>query len=123
MKVKTLVVFASAAALPLGAAWATQPTGPQGTGWYGYNPASLAMLDRNGDGVISAEEYAAANPSAERRAPAYGAPSAGGSIPPRYDRNGDGVISRDEQTSTGATRSSGPYSGPSWETNPPVPAP
>jgi len=40
-----------------------------------------------------------------------------------FDRNGDGVISRDEQTSAGATRSSGPYSGPSWETNPPVPAP
>ena len=85
MKVKTIVVLASAAALPLGAAWAVQPTGPEGTGWYGYNAPSFATLDRNGDGVIS----------------------------------------RDEHASAGDTRSSrsGPYSGPSWETNPPVPAP
>ncbi|OGA56642.1 MAG: hypothetical protein A3G81_10265 [Betaproteobacteria bacterium RIFCSPLOWO2_12_FULL_65_14] len=122
MKAKTIVVFASAAVLPLGAAWATQPTGPQGTGWYGYNAPSFATLDRNGDGVISADEYATANLRAERRAPAYGSPSAGATIPPGYDRNGDGVISRDEMPA-GDVRSSGPYSGPSWETNPPVPAP
>jgi hypothetical protein len=41
------------------------------------------------------------------------------------DVNRDGVISRGEYASSGDTRDPrrGPYSGPSWETNPPVPAP
>lgn len=58
MKAKTLIACAfAAAALPPGSSWATQPTGPQGTGWYRYDAATFAQLDRNGDGVISRDEY------------------------------------------------------------------
>lgn len=42
MKVTTAIACAaSAAALPLGAAWATMPTGPQGTGSYGAANAAV----------------------------------------------------------------------------------
>ena len=70
MKTKTLVACAfAAAALPLTPAWATQPTGPQGTQLYGPRQQNFAEVDRNGDGVITPDEYRAA----ERRAPARGA--------------------------------------------------
>lgn len=42
MKAKTLIVCAATAvALPLSSAWATMPTGPQGTGWYGAPNAAV----------------------------------------------------------------------------------
>ena len=98
MKVKTLVASVTlAAALPLGAALAngsaTNLSGPQGTGWYGWADPLLdderygvvtPAYDRNADGVITQDEYAA---------------SAGDTrIEPRAS-----------------------YSGPSWATNPSVP--
>lgn len=87
MKMKTLIACAAtAAALPLTTAWATQPTGPQGIDWWGHSGVGFAQMDRNGDGMISREEYATA----------------------------------DQRGVTGRARV---YSGPSAETNPPVPAP
>ena len=70
MKTKTLVACAfAAAALPSTPSWATQPTGPQGTQLYGQRQLSFADVDLNGDGVITPDEYRAA----ERRAPVRGA--------------------------------------------------
>ena len=100
MKVKTLAAsIALAAALPLGPALAsgsaTSPSGPQGTGWYGWV-----------DPLLDDERY--------------------GMVTPAYDRNADGVITPDEYAaSAGDTRIERrmSYSGPSWATNPPVPAP
>ena len=44
MKAKTLIACAAAAvALPLSQAWATMPTGPQGTGWYGAANGALPV--------------------------------------------------------------------------------
>jgi len=44
MKAKTLIACAATAvALPLSSAWATMPTGPQGTGWYGVPNAAVAV--------------------------------------------------------------------------------
>jgi len=109
MKVKSLLVFASAAAMPFAAAFAqnnSTPSGPQGTGWYG-NLSPFAAYDRNGDGVITADEYAAA----------YGTPSGGATISPQYDRNANRAIRRDER------RTRNPYDGFSADTNPPTPAP
>jgi hypothetical protein len=84
MKLTTL--FASTAvalAVPLASSWAAdlpgpQPTGPQHT----YqargpgNPPSFDQLDRNGDGVVSREEFAAFSSLVEgRRRGAYDGPS------------------------------------------------
>lgn len=76
MKAKTLIVCATAAvALPLSSAWATQPTGPQGTGWL-QGALTFAQLDRNGDGVISREEFTAAEQRGNTRGFAYSGHSA-----------------------------------------------
>lgn len=114
MRVKSLVASAAiAAALPLGpvlaSGSATNPSGPQGTGWYGI----VDPLERNG--AISTDERTAAGAGAGASAPAAA-----------YDRDGDGVISPSERAAAaadvrGERRRS--YSGPSWATNPPVPAP
>ncbi|OGA56645.1 MAG: hypothetical protein A3G81_10280 [Betaproteobacteria bacterium RIFCSPLOWO2_12_FULL_65_14] len=52
MQLKTLLAMAvTAAAVPLGASWATEPTGPQGT-FLGNNPHRLpafSAMDRNAD--------------------------------------------------------------------------
>ncbi len=122
MKVKRLLVFASAAAVPFAAAFAqnnSTPSGPQGTGWYG-NLSPFAVYDRNGDGVITADEYAAARDrGVEPAAPAYSpTPSAGATLSPDYDRSTDRrIIRRDEP------HARYPYNGFSADTNPPVPAP
>lgn len=76
MKAKTLIVCAATAvALPLGSAWATQPTGPQGTGWF-QGALTFAQLDRNRDGVISRDEFAAVEHRGDTRGFAYSGPSA-----------------------------------------------
>ena len=62
MKLRTLfAIAAAAAAVPLAASWAGEPTGPQGTFLWNntyYGPA-FTTLDRNGDGIITRDEYAA----------------------------------------------------------------
>lgn len=115
MKLKTLVVFVSAAALPFTAAFAqnnAEPGGPQGTAWYGY-PAPLAVYDLNRDGFISSEERAAVGVRVDPNAAAYGTPSVGATVAPTERR----VIARDDR------RARYPYNGHSADTNPPVPAP
>ncbi len=117
MKVKSLLVFASAAALPFASAFAqnnAEPGGPQGTQWYGYDAPSAAVLDRNNDGVISADEHAMRDLPVERRAPAYGTPSAGGTLSPQYDRSQERAMTRGE-------RRRFVYQGHSADTNPPAP--
>jgi hypothetical protein len=106
MKMKTLLASAAlAAAVPLGSVLAsgsaTTLSGPQGTGWYGW----VDPLDLDRNTLLSAEERAARVAT--------------------YDRNAGRVISRGEYASTGDTRVEPrrSYSGPSWSTNPPVPAP
>jgi hypothetical protein len=111
MKARTLLACAAtAAALPLAPAWADNATilsGPQGTGFYGtVDP----IIEWYGAGMIAPEER--------------GAASAGAGADSRYDTNRDGVVSPEElaaaQTRVAPRRDS--YSGPSWATNPPVPA-
>ena len=110
------------------------PSGPQGTGWYG-NVSPFAVYDRNGDGVITPDEYAAATgnamaPSAPAystspsspaynespSASAYSTPSAGASVAPDYGRRADRrVPMRDRPVARYG------LSGFSADTNPPVP--
>jgi hypothetical protein len=63
MKLRTLLaIAATAAAVPLTVSWAGEPTGPQGTFLWNntyYGPA-FTTLDRNGDGIITRDEYATA---------------------------------------------------------------
>ena len=77
MKLKTmLAVAASAAALPL-SAWAGEPTGPQGTFLntpYPYSYPAFGSMDRNGDGIITRDEYAAATGTLPPPAPVVAAP-------------------------------------------------
>jgi hypothetical protein len=72
MQLKTmLAVAATAAAVPLGAAWATQPTGPQGTFLWNdsYRSPAFSTMDRNGDGIVTRDEYAAATGTVPAVAP------------------------------------------------------
>ncbi|HEY1289556.1 MAG TPA: hypothetical protein VGF58_14610 [Burkholderiales bacterium] len=96
MKAKTLVACAlTAAALPLASAFAqnAEPSGPQGTGWYGaYRDAAPA-----------AQAVTPSNP------PVVVAPA---------DRNNS---ARAPQEPRRPARGRGSYDGPSWETNPPAP--
>jgi hypothetical protein len=108
MKVKTLIACAAtAAALPLVPAWAsgnaTTLGGPQGTGYYG----TVDPVDYERYGMIPPEQR--------------GTASAGTT----YDQNRDGVISRSEHERVADARRPrrDSYSGPSWATNPPAPAP
>jgi hypothetical protein len=85
MRVKTmLAVAATAAALPLGAAWATQPTGPQGTFLWNdsYRWPAFSAMDRNGDGIVTREEYAAATGTVPAVAPAVTVPVAPNAVVP-----------------------------------------
>jgi hypothetical protein len=119
MKVRTLIACAAtAAALPLTPAWAsanaTTLGGPQGTGAYGV----VDPLDRDHDGTINLRDPAY-RAGADISAP-YGFTA--------YDRNADGLISSDEYAALNEARDEARderrnvYSGPSWATNPPVPA-
>ena len=120
MKVRILIACAAAAAaLPLAPAWASASAttlgGPQGTGAYG----TVDPLDWDRDGVLNAQEGAAAEIRTDATAP-YGFAT--------YDRNGDGLISSSEYAALNDARDDARgerrnvYSGPSWATNPPAPA-
>jgi hypothetical protein len=111
MKAKILLASAAiATALPLGPVLAngsaTTLSGPQGTGFYGF----VDPLDLDRNSMVAA-------PSA----------GAGGTVPPAlqaYDRNRDGVITQSEYSYMNDARvRRDAYSGGSWATNPPVPAP
>jgi len=108
MKVRTLVACAAiAAALPLSPAWAaanaTTLGGPQGTGYYG----TVDPVDEARYGMIPPEQPGVASTGTT------------------YDQNRDGVISRSEEERVADARQPRreSYSGPSWATNPPAPAP
>ena len=77
MKLKTmLAVVATAAAVPL-TGWAGEPTGPQGTFLntpYPYTYPAFVTMDRNGDGIITRDEYAAATGTLPPPAPVVAAP-------------------------------------------------
>ena len=77
MKLKTmLAVVATAAAVPL-SGWAGEPTGPQGTFLdtpYPYTYPAFVTMDRNGDGIITRDEYAAATGTLPPPAPVVAAP-------------------------------------------------
>jgi len=79
MQLKTMLATAvTAAAVPLGAAWATHPTGPQGTFLSDdtYRWPAFPTMDRNGDGIVTRDEYAAATGSVPPLAPPVVAPVA-----------------------------------------------
>ena len=73
MKLKTmLVAVATVAAVPA-IGWAGEPTGPQGTFLdtpYPYTYPAFVTMDRNGDGIITRDEYAAATGTLPPQAPA-----------------------------------------------------
>jgi len=96
MKAKTLVacVLTAAAAAPA-LAQNAEPSGPQGTGWYGA-PNAAVPVPRN---VQPADAYAV--PKTAQPADRYAAP-----------------VARDTRK---PARQRGQYDGPSWETNPPAP--
>ena len=96
MKAKTLVawVLTAAAAAPA-LAQNAEPSGPQGTGWYGA-PNAAVPVPRS---VQPADAYAV--PKTAQPADRYAAP-----------------VARDTRK---PVRERGQYDGPSWETNPPAP--
>lgn len=79
MKVKSMLAMAiTAAAVPLTASWATEPTGPQGTFLWNntYRGPAFATLDLNRDGIVTRDEYATATGIAAPAAPVVVAPAA-----------------------------------------------
>lgn len=79
MRVKSMLAIAvAAAAVPLTASWATEPTGPQGTFLWNntYRGPAFATLDLNRDGIVTRDEYAAATGIAAPLAPTVIAPAA-----------------------------------------------
>lgn len=89
MQVKTMLAVAATALVPLGAAWATQPTGPQGTFLWNepYAWPAFSTMDRNGDGIITRDEYAAATGTV----PPLAAPTAMAPVAPAYVPCGPGT--------------------------------
>jgi hypothetical protein len=79
MMLKTMLAMAvTAAAVPLSASWATEPTGPQGTFLWNstYRYPAFSSMDLNADGIITRGEYAAATSTLPPAAPAVVAPVA-----------------------------------------------
>jgi hypothetical protein len=107
MKAKTFVACVlTASALPLAPALAQlgpQPSGPQGTGAYGARNAAVPVPES------AAPAYTNATP----------VPADSASRGTTSDRRADDV--RRDAGRSPARR--GMYDGPSWETNPPAPAP
>lgn len=77
MQFKTLL-GAALMAVPLGAAWATEPTGPQGTFLWNspHRYPAFSTMDRNADGIVTRDEYAAATGTMPLAAPTVVAPVA-----------------------------------------------
>jgi hypothetical protein len=103
MKAKTLVacVLTAAAAAPA-LAQNAEPSGPQGTGWYGA-PNAAVPVPRNVQPADANAVPADANavPKTTQPADRYAAP-----------------VARDTRK---PVRERGQYDGPSWDTNPPAP--
>lgn len=107
MKVQTiLAVAATSAVLPFTAAWATIPTGPQGTGWYG-SPNGAVPVPQTAPYVGYEGRSAAA--SGDTRTPDQRAET-------RPDERGF-------LGNMGARFTRGPLQGFSADTNPPAPPP
>ena len=105
MKAKTLVACALAASalpavsvLPFASAWATMPSGPQGTGSYGARSGAVPVPQV----VAPADPYVTPAPQTARPADPYS-------------------TARVPQDARRPVRGRGSYDGPSWETNPPAP--
>lgn len=85
MQLKTMLALTvTAAAVPLGASWATEPTGPQGTFLWNdtYRWPAFSTMDRNADGIITRDEYAAATGTIPPAAPVVVAPVAPTAVVP-----------------------------------------
>ena len=115
MNAKTFVAYAFAAsAVPAGAAWATMPSGPQGTGAYGAANAAVPVPQSVPPGYVYPGPYVA--PAA---APVPDSSAARDVIADRT------ALDRDPPSNDAAGRTvrRWVHQGPSWATNPPVPAP
>ena len=123
MKKHTLIT-ATTLALMAGMAaagnWAGPGPGPQpGPGpamaWTQPGPVPFAVMDRDGDGRISADEHAEMQQARRAARAAQGYPMRNVQNAPRFadiDGNGDGVIDRDEFGSFRAQRQRRPC--PRW---------
>ena len=99
MKSKTFVAYALAACtIPVASALAAQPSGPQGTGWYGAPNAAV--------------------PVPQLVLPYYEHTHAGAWTDPRMDNP-----MRDRAAIPNGAGERWVYQGPSFSTNPPAPAP
>ena len=111
MKAKTLLAYAFAAsALPLASAWATMPSGPQGTGSYGAPNGAVPLPQSVPPGYIDVGPQSAPVPD--------------NSV--NRDRLADQTaIDHEPAARTNTRRPSNHWvlQGPSWATNPPAPAP
>ena len=110
MKAKTLVACAfAAAAIPLASAWATMPSGPQGTGSYGAPNGAVPLPQSVPPGYIDVGPQVAPVPD--------------NSV--NRDRLADQTAIDREAAPADARRPSNHWvlQGPSWATNPPAPAP
>jgi hypothetical protein len=108
MKAKTLVACALAAStLPL-AAWATMPSGPQGTGSYGAPNGAVPLAQSVPPGYIYTQPQTAVPDTSANR-----------------DALADQTALDREPARTNTRRPSNHWvlQGPSWATNPPAPAP
>jgi hypothetical protein len=114
MKAKTLVACALAAStLPLASAWATMPSGPQGTGSYGAPNGAVPLAQSVPPGYIYTQPQTAQ--------PQTAVPDT--SV--NRDTLADQTALDREPARTDARRPSNHWvlQGPSWATNPPAPAP
>ena len=111
MKAKTFIACAFAAsALPLAPAWATMPSGPQGTGSYGAPNGAVPLPQTVPPGHV------------------YPGPQPAGTPVPDNSVNRDALadqtaIDRDPPRTTDGrgTARRWVHQGPSWATNPPAP--
>lgn len=118
MKVKTFVVFAFAASAASTGAWATQPSGPQGTGVYGAPNAAVPLAQSLPPGYVypartmnstAAESTEVLVPDTAAARDALADRTALDRDPPSAGADGRSVRGWVHQ-------------GPSWATNPPAPA-
>jgi len=109
MKAKTLLATAFAAcAVPAAAAWATMPSGPQGTGSYGAPNGAVPLPQSVPPGYIDVGPQVAPVPD--------------NSV--NRDQLADQTAIDREPKRTDTRRASNRWvlQGPSWATNPPAPA-